>query len=123
MPTRHCSSPSGSVDGRILVEEVIEINLDSVDGDDLIYHLDTPDMTYDGCGAQEVSDENDDDNDDDNDDAQEGGGTQDFTTITWQIGLGETLCYRFRSSNLSSSTYSSDSIDSISSVSGIRADF
>ena len=46
MPTRHCSSPSGSVDGRILVEEVIEINLDSVDGDDLIYHLDTPDMTY-----------------------------------------------------------------------------
>ena len=34
---------------------------------------------------------------DDNDgvDVQEGGGTQDFTTITWQIGLGETLCYRF----------------------------
>ena len=30
-------------------------------------------------------------------DAQEGGGTQDFTTITWQIGLGETLCYRFGS--------------------------
>jgi len=49
VPTvRHCSSPSGSVDGRILVEE-------------------------------------------------EGGGTQDFTTITWQIGLGETLCYRFKS--------------------------
>ena len=44
-PVRHCSSPSGSVDGRILVEE-------------------------------------------------EGGATQDFTTITWQIGLGETLCYR-----------------------------
>ena len=21
----------------------------------------------------------------------------DFTTVTWQIGLGETLCYRFRS--------------------------
>ena len=119
MPTRHCSSPSGSVDGRILVEEVIEINLDSVDGGDLIYHLDTPDMTYDGCGAQEVYDENDDDNDDDNDAAQEGGGTQDFTTITWQIGLGETLCYRFRSSKLSSFTYSSDK--SISSVS--RTDF
>ena len=99
------------------MEEVIEINLDSVDGDDLIYHLDTPDMTYDGCGAQEVYDEND----NDDDDAQEGGGTQDFTTITWQIGLGETLCYRFRSSKLSSFTYSADK--SISSVSGIRADF
>ena len=32
-------------------------------------------------------------------DAQEGGGTQDFTTITWQIGLGETLCYRSGSHN------------------------
>ena len=30
---------------------------------------------------------------------QEGGGTQDFTTITWQIGLGETLCYRSGSHN------------------------
>jgi hypothetical protein len=48
-PQRHCSSPSGSVDGRILVEE-------------------------------------------------EGGATRDFTTITWQIGLGETLCYRSSSS-------------------------
>jgi len=46
--TRHCSSPTGSVDGRIIVEE-------------------------------------------------DGGEVADLTTITWQIGLGETLCYRFKS--------------------------
>ena len=44
-------------------------------------------------------DDGDDDDDDDDVDGQEGGGTQDFTTITWQIGLGETLCYRSRSSS------------------------
>ena len=27
----------------------------------------------------------------------DGGQITDFTTVTWQIGLGETLCYRFRS--------------------------
>ena len=27
----------------------------------------------------------------------DGGQMSDFTTVTWQIGLGETLCYRFRS--------------------------
>ena len=47
-PTRHCSSPTGSLDGRIVVEE---------DGEE----------------------------------------AADMTTLTWQIGLGETLCYRFKS--------------------------
>ena len=42
----HCSSPSGSVEGRIVVEE-------------------------------------------------EGGTLTDMTVLTWQIGLGETLCYRY----------------------------
>ena len=28
---------------------------------------------------------------------EEGGRLSDLTTVTWQIGLGETLCYRFRS--------------------------
>ena len=46
--TRHCSSPTGSMDGRIVVEE-------------------------------------------------DGGEAADVTTLTWQIGLGETLCYRFKS--------------------------
>ena len=50
-----------------------------------------------------VADDGDDtvdvDDGDDDVDVQEGGGTQDFTTITWQIGLGETLCYRSRSSS------------------------
>ena len=45
---RHCSSPTGSMDGRIVVEE-------------------------------------------------DGGEAADVTTLTWQIGLGETLCYRFKS--------------------------
>ena len=27
----------------------------------------------------------------------EAGELSDFTTVSWQIGLGETLCYRFRS--------------------------
>ena len=48
VPTRHCSSPTGSLDGRIVVEE---------DGEE----------------------------------------AADMTTLTWQIGLGETLCYRFKS--------------------------
>ena len=43
--TRHCSSPSGSVDGKIVVEE-------------------------------------------------DGGEILDLTTLTWQIALGSTLCYR-----------------------------
>ena len=43
--TRHCSSPSGSVDGRIVVEE-------------------------------------------------DGGEILDMTTLTWQVALGSTLCYR-----------------------------
>ena len=42
---RHCSSPGGVMDGKILVED-------------------------------------------------EAGVMTDFTTVTWQIGLGETLCYR-----------------------------
>ena len=42
---RHCSSPSGSVDGRIVVEE-------------------------------------------------DGGEISDFTTLTWQVALDTTLCYR-----------------------------
>ena len=46
--SRHCSSPTGSMDGRIVVEE-------------------------------------------------DGGEAADLTTLTWQIGLGETLCYRFKS--------------------------
>ena len=48
IPTRHCSSPTGSLDGRIVVEE---------DGEE----------------------------------------AEDLTTLTWQIGLGETLCYKFKS--------------------------
>ena len=43
--TRHCSSPSGSVDGAIVVEE-------------------------------------------------DGGEILDMTTLTWQVALGSTLCYR-----------------------------
>ena len=43
--SRHCSSPSGSIDGRIVVEE-------------------------------------------------DGGTLEDFTTLSWSIGLGETLCYK-----------------------------
>ena len=53
-------------------------------------------------GSQELLDgDNDVGVDGDGDDVadQEGGGTQDFTTITWQIGLGETLCYRSGSHN------------------------
>ena len=46
--TRHCSSPTGSMDGRIVVEE-------------------------------------------------DGAESADLTTLTWQIRLGETLCYRFKS--------------------------
>ena len=29
----------------------------------------------------------------------EAGELSDFTTVSWQVGLGETLCYRFRSEN------------------------
>ena len=43
--SRHCSSQSGSIDGKIVVEE---------DGGELL----------------------------------------DFTTLTWQVALGSTLCYR-----------------------------
>ena len=44
----HCSSPTGSMDGKMVVEE-------------------------------------------------EGQDAADVTTLTWQIGLGDTLCYRFKS--------------------------
>ena len=46
-------------------------------------------------GDVDCDDDDDHFDGDDDVDVQEGGGTQDFTTITWQIGLGETLCYRF----------------------------
>ena len=52
------------------------------------------DVGVDGDGDDDVNVHDGDDVAD-----QEGGGTQDFTTITWQIGLGETLCYRSGSHN------------------------
>ena len=33
----------------------------------------------------------------------DGGQMSDFTTLTWQIGLGETLCYKFKSETSSMS--------------------